>query len=86
MRAYYFLRRWLSIREDAAYGLDASNVVIENVPIVVSQPENMKLTQRIVKSDFGILCTRIGHVSIAGKALPKTRAQAGENVPNARGR
>jgi KUP system potassium uptake protein len=43
MRAYYFLRRWLSIREDAAYGLDASNVVIENVPIVVSQPENMKL-------------------------------------------
>lgn len=45
MRAYYFLRRWLSIREDAAYGLDASNVVIENVPIIVSQPENMKLVR-----------------------------------------
>ncbi|MCI0389909.1 MAG: KUP/HAK/KT family potassium transporter [Acidobacteria bacterium] len=36
LRAYYFLRRWLSIREDEAFGLDASNVVIENVPLVVS--------------------------------------------------
>ncbi len=43
MRAYYFLRRWFSIREDVAYGLDASNVVIENVPIVVREPENIKL-------------------------------------------
>ncbi len=47
MRAYYFLRRWFSIREDAAYGLDASNVVIENVPIVVREPENIKLTREI---------------------------------------
>ena len=47
MRAYYFLRRWLSIREDVAYGLDASNVVIENVPIVVREPENIKLTREI---------------------------------------
>lgn len=45
MRAYYFLRRWFSIREDVAYGLDASNVVIENVPIVVREPENVKLTR-----------------------------------------
>jgi KUP system potassium uptake protein len=45
MRAYYFLRRWLSIREDYAYGLDASNVVIENEPIVVAEPQGMKLTR-----------------------------------------
>ncbi len=45
MRSYYFLRRWFSIREDAAYGLDASNVVIEKVPIVVCRPEDMKITR-----------------------------------------
>lgn len=45
MRAYYFLRRWLSIREDEAYGLDASNVVVEKIPIVVREPENVKLTR-----------------------------------------
>ena len=45
MRSYYFLRRWFSIREDAAYGLDASNVVIEHEPIVVAQPQGMKLTR-----------------------------------------
>ena len=45
MRSYYFLRRWFSIREDAAYGLDASNVVIEKVPIVVRRPEELKLTR-----------------------------------------
>lgn len=43
MRAYYFLRGWFSIREDRAYGLDASNVTIESEPIVVSRPENMIL-------------------------------------------
>jgi KUP system potassium uptake protein len=43
MRAYYFLRRWLSIREDVAYGLDASNVVIEEEPIVLYRPEEVKL-------------------------------------------
>lgn len=43
MRAYYILRRWFSIREDAAYGLDADNVVIENVPVVVARPEEVKL-------------------------------------------
>ena len=45
MRAYYFLRHWFSIREDAAYGLDASNVEIEHEPIVVAQPQGMKLTR-----------------------------------------
>ncbi|MET0754408.1 MAG: KUP/HAK/KT family potassium transporter [Pyrinomonadaceae bacterium] len=45
MRAYYFLRRWLSIREDEAYGLDASNVEIEYEPIVVCKPNDMKLTR-----------------------------------------
>lgn len=43
MRAYYFLRRWFSTREDAAYGLDADNVVIESVPIVVRRPEDVRL-------------------------------------------
>ena len=45
MRSYYFLRRWFSIREDSAYGLDASNVEIESEPIVVVRPEGMKLTR-----------------------------------------
>jgi KUP system potassium uptake protein len=45
MRAYYFIRRWFSISEDAAYGLDASNVEIEYEPIVVSKPNDMKLTR-----------------------------------------
>lgn len=45
MRAYYFLRRWLSVNEDEAYGLDASNVVVENMPIVVREPEDIKLTR-----------------------------------------
>lgn len=43
MRAYYFLRHWLSIREDKAFGLDASNVVIESEPIVFSERKDMKL-------------------------------------------
>jgi KUP system potassium uptake protein len=45
MRSYYFLRRWFSIREDEAYGLDASNVVIEKIPIVVCEPKELKLTR-----------------------------------------
>ena len=45
MRAYYFIRRWFSIREDAAYGLDASNVQIESVPIVVSKMQGMNLSR-----------------------------------------
>lgn len=47
MRAYYFLRRWFSVREDYAYGLDASNVEIEHEPIVVAEPQGMKLTREM---------------------------------------
>jgi KUP system potassium uptake protein len=43
MRSYYFIRRWLSVREDQAYGLDASNVAIEKVPVVVSEPKKVEL-------------------------------------------
>lgn len=43
MRSYYILRRWFSIREDAAFGLDADNVSIENVPVVVARPEEINL-------------------------------------------
>ena len=43
LRSYYFLRRWLSIREDEAFCLDASNVVIEIVPLVVSPLGNAPL-------------------------------------------
>lgn len=45
MRAYYFIRRWLSIREDEAYRLDASNVAIENMPVVVSEPKKVELVR-----------------------------------------
>jgi len=31
--------------EKSAYGLDASNVEIENEPIVVAEPQGMKLTR-----------------------------------------
>lgn len=47
MRSYYFIRRWLSVSEDEAYGLDASNVVVENMPIVVREPENVRLTREL---------------------------------------
>nr|HMS42700.1 KUP/HAK/KT family potassium transporter [Pyrinomonadaceae bacterium] len=43
MRFYYILRRWFSIREDVAYGLDADNVDVENVSVVVARPEEIKL-------------------------------------------
>ena len=47
MRSYYFLRRWFSVREDYAYGLDASNVEIEHEPIVIAEPKDMKLTREV---------------------------------------
>ncbi len=47
MRSYYLLRRWFSVREDYAYGLDASNVEIEHEPIIVAEPQGMKLTREI---------------------------------------
>ncbi len=45
MRSYYILRRWFSIREDVAYGLDADNVVVENVSVVVARPEEITLVR-----------------------------------------
>lgn len=45
MRSYYFLRRWFSLNEDEAYGLDSSNVVIEKIPIVVCRPEDLNLVR-----------------------------------------
>lgn len=45
MRSYYFLRRWFSLNEDEAYGLDSSNVMIEKVPIVVCRPDEFSLTR-----------------------------------------
>ena len=45
MRSYYFIRRWLSISEDEAYGLDASNVAIENVPVVLGEPKKIELVR-----------------------------------------
>ncbi len=45
MRSYYFIRRWFSLNEDEAYGLDSSNVVVEKVPIVVCRPEDLTLTR-----------------------------------------
>ena len=43
MRTYYILRRWFSIRDDVAYGLDADTVVVENVPVVVARHEEVEL-------------------------------------------
>lgn len=45
MRFYYILRRWFSIREDVAYGLDADNVDVENVSVVVARPEEITLVR-----------------------------------------
>lgn len=45
MRSYYLIRRWLSVREDEAYGLDASNVEIEKVPILVCRSKKVNLTR-----------------------------------------
>lgn len=45
MRSYYFIRRWLSLNEDEAFGLDSSNVAIENMPVVVCQSKKIELTR-----------------------------------------
>ncbi|MEQ1604661.1 MAG: KUP/HAK/KT family potassium transporter [Pyrinomonadaceae bacterium] len=46
MRSYYLLRRF-SIPDDQSYGLDASNVVVESVPIVVREIQGVKLERDI---------------------------------------
>ena len=45
LRTYYFLRHWFAINEDEAYGLDASNIVIERVPMVVNEPRTIDLVR-----------------------------------------
>ena len=45
LRTYYFLRHWFAINEDEAFGLDASNVIIERVPMVVSEPRAINLVR-----------------------------------------
>ncbi len=45
MHSYYYIRRWLSVSEDEAYRLDMSNVVIENMPVVVCEPKLVELVR-----------------------------------------
>ncbi|MEP6924276.1 MAG: KUP/HAK/KT family potassium transporter [Pyrinomonadaceae bacterium] len=47
MRAYYFIRHWLSLNEDENYGLDASNVAVENMPVVVCEPGKVELVREV---------------------------------------
>jgi KUP system potassium uptake protein len=44
MNSYFWIRR-SALREDAAYGLDTSNVVIEDVPLLFSMPKNIRLVR-----------------------------------------
>jgi KUP system potassium uptake protein len=39
----YFFLKGLSLSEEKAFGLDASNVKIEKVPVVISEPKNIPL-------------------------------------------
>ncbi|GAB3022424.1 KUP/HAK/KT family potassium transporter [Spirosoma pulveris] len=41
----YFLIKNISLPPQAAYGLDTSNVVVEEVPIVLARPANLRLTR-----------------------------------------
>lgn len=41
----YFLIRKTALRKDAAYGLDTSNVVLEDVPLLFSVPKNINLVR-----------------------------------------
>jgi hypothetical protein len=50
MRSYYFIRRWLSVCKDEFFGLDASNVAIANVPVIVREPKNVKLTRDLIRN------------------------------------
>ena len=44
MNSYFWIRR-SALREDAAYGLDTSNVVIEDVPLLFSMPKHIRLVR-----------------------------------------
>ncbi|AKD54172.1 KUP/HAK/KT family potassium transporter [Spirosoma radiotolerans] len=44
MKGYLLLKR-IALPPQAAYGLDTSNVVIEDVPLVLTRPANLRLTR-----------------------------------------
>jgi KUP system potassium uptake protein len=41
----YFIMRKLGLSEQASYGLDTSNVTVENVPLILNLPKNFHLTR-----------------------------------------
>lgn len=50
MNGYLLLKR-IALPPQAAYGLDTSNVVIEDVPLVLTRPNNLRLTRIKPKTD-----------------------------------
>ena len=50
LNGYFFINR-MSIMDIKAFGLDTSNVVIENVPLVISPPKNLDM-KRITKKHY----------------------------------
>jgi KUP system potassium uptake protein len=44
MNSYFLIRR-TALHENSAYGLDTSNVVVEDVPLLFSHPKNIRLTR-----------------------------------------
>lgn len=44
MNSYFWIRR-SALHEAAAYGLDTSNVVVEDVPLLLSTPKNIRLVR-----------------------------------------
>ncbi len=46
MRAYFYFKRILGIKESTGYGLDTSSVTVETYPLILSQLTNIKM-QRI---------------------------------------
>ena len=45
MNSYFWIKKLAALREDSAYGLDASNVVVEDVPLIFNEPKNIRLTR-----------------------------------------
>jgi len=39
----YFVIKMISLSEQASYGLDTSNITIENVPLIISRPKELRL-------------------------------------------
>ena len=46
MRNYFLIKR-ISLSEQASYGLDTSNVTIENTPLILSHPKKFSLTREM---------------------------------------